>query len=154
MTDTTWFWQIVDARGLADVSSDEVVALREIIAQGERAEAELDAVAAALPGVRFMDPPDGGSPTLAEQVARMRSALAAAEARVSALEAENAGLVAALEPFGEAGEKLPDDRVITEAHPEWNRCMRRFKSEVDVLTVRQFRHAFQALSRSTEKNDD
>lgn len=31
MNDTTWFWQIVDARGLADVSSDEPVALKRLI---------------------------------------------------------------------------------------------------------------------------
>lgn len=37
--DTTWFWQIVDARGLADVSSDEFVALNELINKAERVEA-------------------------------------------------------------------------------------------------------------------
>lgn len=39
MNDTTWFWKIVDARGLADVSSDEFVALNELISKAERAEA-------------------------------------------------------------------------------------------------------------------
>lgn len=38
MNDTTWFWQIVDARGLADVSSDEFVALNELISKAERTE--------------------------------------------------------------------------------------------------------------------
>lgn len=33
--------------------------------------AELNAVASALPGPIYMDPPDGGSVTVAEQVARM-----------------------------------------------------------------------------------
>lgn len=37
MNDATWFWQIVDARGLADVSSDEFVALNELISKAERA---------------------------------------------------------------------------------------------------------------------
>lgn len=32
---------------------------------------ELAACAAAVPGVHYMDPPDGGSVTVAEQVARM-----------------------------------------------------------------------------------
>ena len=36
MNDTTWFWQIVDARGLADVSSDEFVALNELVSKAER----------------------------------------------------------------------------------------------------------------------
>lgn len=34
--DTTWFWKIVDARGLADVSSDEFVALNELISKAEK----------------------------------------------------------------------------------------------------------------------
>lgn len=37
MNDATWFWQIVDARGLADVSSDEFVALNELISKAARA---------------------------------------------------------------------------------------------------------------------
>lgn len=51
MNDTTWFWQIVDARGLADVSSDEFVALNELISKAERAttaERERDEALAAL----------------------------------------------------------------------------------------------------------
>lgn len=36
---------------------------------------ELSAIAAAIGGVRFMDPPDGGDVSLAEQVLRMRQAL-------------------------------------------------------------------------------
>lgn len=36
------------------------------------AERELSAVSAAIGSVRWMDPPDGGDVTLAEQVARMR----------------------------------------------------------------------------------
>jgi len=40
---------------------------------------ELDEVSAAIGTVRFMDPPDGGSVTLAEQVSCMRDALNAAE---------------------------------------------------------------------------
>lgn len=79
MNDTTWFWQIVDAHGLADVSSDEVVALRELIGASERSAAELDAVSAAIGSPRFMDPPDGGSVSLAEQVKRMRGTLEASE---------------------------------------------------------------------------
>lgn len=42
--------------------------------------AETTAISAAIGSVRFMDPPDGGDVSLAEQVARMRSALEAAEA--------------------------------------------------------------------------
>lgn len=80
MNDTTWFWQIVDARGLANVSSDEFVALNELINAAERAEAELNAISAAIGSPRFMDPPDGGDVPLAEQVRRMRNALAMSEA--------------------------------------------------------------------------
>lgn len=41
--DTTWFWQIVDATGLADVPSDEAEALRLILTRLVRAEAALSA---------------------------------------------------------------------------------------------------------------
>jgi hypothetical protein len=41
---------------------------------------QLSAVSAAIGSVRFMDPPDGGDVSLAEQVTRMRQALERAEA--------------------------------------------------------------------------
>lgn len=41
--------------------------------------AELDGVASAIGSVRWMDPPDGGSVSIAEQVRRMRDDLDAAE---------------------------------------------------------------------------
>lgn len=47
---------------------------------------QLDAIAAALPDARYMDPPDGGSVTIAEQVARMRADLANAAALNTKLE--------------------------------------------------------------------
>ena len=52
MNDTTWFWQIVDARGLADVSSDEFVALNELISKAERTEKAEDAMARELAEAR------------------------------------------------------------------------------------------------------
>lgn len=62
---------------------------------------EMSAISAAIGSVRFMDPPDGGDVSLAEQVARMRSALEAAEAArgeaVAALERiANPGTVAGM----------------------------------------------------------
>jgi len=57
------------------------------LADAERRNAMLEGeIAAALPGVRFMDLPDGGSPTLDEQVKRMSEALATAERRYEALQ--------------------------------------------------------------------
>lgn len=87
MNDTTWFWQIVDARGLADVSSDEFVALNELISKGERSESDLNAISAAIGSPRFMDPPDGGDVSLAEQVRRMREQLDKVENAARAVEA-------------------------------------------------------------------
>lgn len=46
---------------------------------------ELHDICNALPGVAFMDPPDGGSVTIAEQVRRMYAALLARDADVRAL---------------------------------------------------------------------
>ena len=45
----------------------------------DAATAELSAIAAAIGSVRWMDPPDGGDVSLAEQVRRMRADLEAAE---------------------------------------------------------------------------
>jgi hypothetical protein len=50
------------------------------------AEYRLDAVSAAIGSPRFMDPPDGGDVSLADQVRRMRAELEAKEARLAALE--------------------------------------------------------------------
>lgn len=49
---------------------------------------EREAYTALGPDCRFMDPPDGGSPTLAEQIGNMRRQLEAAEAKLAAVEAE------------------------------------------------------------------
>ena len=46
----------------------------------ERLTKELSEIAAAIGTVRFMNPPDGGDVSLAEQIRRMRKALDAAEA--------------------------------------------------------------------------
>lgn len=43
----------------------------ECTAEIHRLQAELSAIASALPGTLYMDPPDGGSVTIAEQVARL-----------------------------------------------------------------------------------
>lgn len=64
---------------------------------------------------------------------------------ITALRARVAELEGALEPFAKVGMELPDDRVISDAHPEWQRCMRRFKITVGELTVRQFHRARAAL---------
>lgn len=48
MDDTTWFWEVVDAEGLADVPSDEVAALRLLIAKYKAAPA-VDSTSAAFP---------------------------------------------------------------------------------------------------------
>lgn len=67
------------AKQAADALLAQAAELAEANRWGEILEAEQNAIAAKLPGVRFMDPPDGGSPSLAEQVKRMREALDAAE---------------------------------------------------------------------------
>jgi hypothetical protein len=59
---------------------------------------ELDEVSSAIGSVRWMDPPDGGSVSLGEQVRRMRDDLEAAEARISYLEEENKRRREALTP--------------------------------------------------------
>lgn len=54
---------------------------------------DLDAISAAIGTVRFMDPPDGGDVSLAEQVRRMKAALDAAEGDLAvAIKALDSGL--------------------------------------------------------------
>ena len=57
-------------------------------AEVERLRAELDEIASVLPGVAYMDPPDGGSPSIAEQARRMRADLDRTAAEVERLRAE------------------------------------------------------------------
>lgn len=123
MNDATWFWQIVDARGLADVSSDEFVALNELISKAERAETELDAVSAAIGSARFMDPPDGGDVSLSEQVRRMREALTTAESERDELLREKERLGAGWLPIETApkdgGSYLFHDGVLGTIYGHW-----------------------------------
>lgn len=96
-------------------------------------QAELDHVSASIGSQRWMDPPDGGSVSLGEQVNRMRADLETAEARLSEA-------VEVLKPFGEylasmpvdldnEGKPVPDDQGVGWAY----------------LTVGQFRAARQFL---------
>jgi|GEM_PF-1835067 len=54
--------------------------------RAEKAKAELTDISAAIGTVRFMDPPDGGDVSLAEQVRRMRAALDKAELDAESLD--------------------------------------------------------------------
>lgn len=55
------------------------------------AEQELSDIAVAIGSTRFMDPPDGGNVSLAEQVTRMRKALEKAEAALAQSDAWRRG---------------------------------------------------------------
>jgi len=82
-------WLIVEKIGVPDDEAYTPHQAQQIISNalevGYRAEGDLHAVSTAIGSVRFMDPPDGGDVSLAEQVARMRSALEASEAEASDL---------------------------------------------------------------------
>ena len=82
-----------ELRAERDTLRAELAALR---IRAEQAEAELQEMASVLPGVAYMDPPDGGSPSIAEQVRRMR--------------AENERLREALISIAENSERLAADR--------------------------------------------
>jgi hypothetical protein len=70
------------------------------MAAAKRDAAELDAISAAIGSVRFMDPPDGGDVSLAEQVRRMAAALKASEERGERLSQELASARLRPEPSG------------------------------------------------------
>lgn len=67
--------ELAEARGLLGLTDSGAYALalqvRDLAADRDRLEKDLQDVAEALPGVAYMDPPDGGSPSVAEQVQRM-----------------------------------------------------------------------------------
>ena len=70
-----------------DNTVDRAIEVVRALHTSEReAQDNIGDVMLALPGTRFMDLPDGGSPSIAEQVKRMAEALAAAEQRVAELE--------------------------------------------------------------------
>ncbi len=71
-----------------DAATDERVRRVKAEAEAARLRAELDEIASVLPGVAYMDPPDGGSPSIAEQVRRMRADLDRTAAERDALRAE------------------------------------------------------------------
>ena len=73
---------LISAASLLETDDDEIERLRAEVA---RLTAEQDAVSAAIGTNEYMDPPDGGNVSLAEQVRRMRDALLA---RVEAAEQE------------------------------------------------------------------
>lgn len=59
-----------------------------LLADRDRLAGELQECAEALPGVAYMDPPDGGSPSIAEQVRRMYADLRTQVESVTRLTAE------------------------------------------------------------------
>lgn len=137
------------ARAKAAPSSDALASALEPFAKAAEAralaaEAEVKAVLAAIPGLRFMDPPDGGDPKPHEQVQRMADALKDAEAEVSRLTAErekdrealdeaNArviafGALAAIKYAHEAG--FPDDHL----HPAHYDALAKAGARMDDFT--------------------
>src|SRR5690606_34642242 len=84
------------------LKSEAAATLTSLLERAERAEREqgeawatLSKVSNAIASNRWLDLPDGGDVTLAEQVRRIRADLEAAEARIKELEQ-------ALEPFAQA----------------------------------------------------
>jgi len=107
----------------------------------QKAESELAAVSAAIGTTEFMDPPDGGSPTLAEQVGRMRAELAALRAENERLKADN------LKHLEELFDRISAmDEIAKGVHgqgPNWfDECQRR----IDL--ARNWRN----LSKTAERN--
>jgi len=70
-------------RAERDALLSEVTDLRVEAAGVDRLTRETDEVAAAIGGTDYMDPPDGGAPSLGEQVSRMRADRDALRARVA-----------------------------------------------------------------------
>lgn len=104
--------QAEDALGLAVIEADAVeICLRRALA----AEAALSDVSGAIGTVEFMDPPDGGSVTLAEQVARMRAALG--EAREAA-EKDGAVLEFYAEPVWSVDGTFPKASCLSDYRPD------------------------------------
>lgn len=77
---------------------------------------ELEAVSLALgSGVRFMDPPDGGSVTIAEQVVRMRIALHEAETKLKIATEALEGIAKGNRGQFESGDHMAFDKLMCAA---------------------------------------
>ena len=88
--------------GYSQQTVDAITREREQLrAEVERLRAELDEIASVLPGVAYMDPPDGGSPSIAEQVGRMRADLDRTAAEVERLRNGRAILMEEIEMLRE-----------------------------------------------------
>lgn len=72
-------------------AADEIERLR---AQVARLTAEQDAISANIGGNEYLDPPDGGNVSLAEQVRRMRADILALREQIAALESREVCTVA------------------------------------------------------------
>lgn len=77
---------------LTKALGDEQDRAAELAGEVEELAKEFRDICHEMPGVAFMDPPDGGSPSLAVQVGRMREALQTQDAEVTRLTAELAAL--------------------------------------------------------------
>lgn len=86
MTDESELIERLREASIRGKAAVQLVRLQQRVADLER---ERDDISKAIGSVRFMDPPDGGSVTLAEQITRMREALAFCEAKVLALTTED-----------------------------------------------------------------
>jgi hypothetical protein len=88
-------------------------------AEVARLRAELDAVSAAIPSVEFMDPPDGGDTSLAEQVRRMAALIEDQSNELGALRAQSAPegwQMVPVEPTIEMMDGAFDDIRLSDAH--------------------------------------
>jgi hypothetical protein len=163
-----------DALDGVDLPAEVEETLHELQNQADRAtEAEaqerrtfklLSDVSAAIGTTRFMDPPDGGDVSLAEQVRRMHETLDTAEATITTLTAERDALIrerdeareerdamrGALEPFAQASAviaALPDEGSIRDDYGARDYLARL------TPTVGDFRRARSALSGAKDERE-
>jgi hypothetical protein len=91
--ESPWVWQGDGSDNIASMSNDMAVLiradqLRDIIGQRDELSADLSEISAAIGTTRYMDPPDGGGVSLAEQVRRMKAELAVAHQELAAMKGE------------------------------------------------------------------
>ena len=115
---------VTKLRQLGDVAWESADALELLTAERDALQSEIDACSDALPGVRYMDPQDGGSVKVSEQVRRMN-------ADVVALEKERDALAATV-------------YFLTSAHPQHDHV-------VSILAARDARVRAQALRDANDK---
>lgn len=106
---------IIEAHKIRPRGKSVVAAILDLEAQINYLESQLAEIAAALPGNYYMDPPDGGNVSIAEQVRRMAADVAISVRNCDPLESD----AAKVKKFLAARRMIDAQNVPTDGRKSW-----------------------------------